>query len=137
MRNTDDIVQNLDGKKEFVEPKDDAPKRHVFEWNGHSWTFYARAIDYAQEIAWQRRLAQMAGNVEPRFLENYNKLRAIAIVRTVFDDIPKWLMWLMLNDDEVAIAIANKIEERTYSFRAKHGAARDAETGEERFSISE
>lgn len=135
-RSSEEILKTFDKDLEWTDPSDDRPQKHTLEWKGHTWVFYVKAMDYLQEVGYQRRLSQMTGGLDPRTFDDYSKMRAIAIVRTCFDNIPKWLSWLLLNDDEVAIAIANKVEDRTHSFRAEHGAARDAETGEARFSIS-
>jgi hypothetical protein len=137
MSKSKEMMDSLEGKvDQFAEPADDLPEKCTVTWEGRSFTFYVKAISYLKEVEWQRRLAAVCGGQNPKSFENYQKLRAICIVRTCVDNIPEWLSWLILNDDDAAIAIASKFEEKTYSFREKHGAARDPETGAPRFSIT-
>lgn len=140
MKASEQINAAFGGTKGFVEPKAE-PTTKTFKWTSpttgetYAWTFSVAPMTFTQEVEWNQRLATLCGGRPADSIEGYLWFRAIAIFKTVWPSAPEWVNWLVVNDEEVAYALAGLVEEATSSFREKHGAARRKDASEARFSI--
>lgn len=116
-----ELTKKAEAAEKWEPPQADKPALVTVAWGDSTWEGAVTLLSPSKKLTRDRVLAGFFSglDIQVEFAPRYRYWLALATIRVMWPDLPKWLDWLVTNHEDTALDLLERVEGYEATFRER------------------